>query len=224
MIERSDMSTATLPVTERTRVKRAHERGRHDRQSIYDILDATPLCHVGYLLDGKPAVTPTIHWREGDHVYWHGSSASRALRKAAGLDVCLTVSLIDGMVLARSAFHHSANYRSVMIYGTATKITDPEEKSEKLRGLVDMLYPGRWDTLRPMTAQEVKATTVLSLPIEEASAKIRTGGPVDDEEDYALPIWAGVVPIRQVVDAPIPDTRNLAELTVPNHARDFKTG
>ncbi len=218
------MSTETLTVTQRTRLRRTHQRGRHDRESIYAILDATPLCHVGYLLDGKPAVTPTIQWREGDHVYWHGSSASRALRSSTGLDVCLTVSLIDGMVLARSAFHHSANYRSVMIYGEATKITDVEEKTEKLRGLVEALYPGRWNLLRPMTAQEVKATTILSLPIEEASAKIRTGGPVDDEPDYALPIWAGVVPIRQVVDAPDPDPRNIPDLDVPTHVTNFTTG
>ena len=218
------MPADVLPATERTRLKRAHQRGHYDRQTINAILDATPLCHVGYLLDGKPAVTPTIHWREGDHVYWHGSSASRALRKAAGLDVCLTVSLIDGMVLARSAFHHSANYRSVMLYGKATKITDPDVKAEKFKIFVDTFFPGRWDMLRPMTQKESKATTLLSLPIEEASAKVRTGGPVDDDEDYALPIWAGVVPISLVVGKPEPDPRNLPNLAVPAHVRGLAIG
>jgi len=218
------MPADVLPATKRTRLKRAHKRGHYDRETINAILDATPLCHVGYLIDGKPAVTPTIQWREGDHVYWHGSSASRALRNAAGMDVCLTVSLIDGMVLARSAFHHSANYRSVMLYGTATKISDPAVKAEKFKIFVDTLFPGRWDMLRPMTDQEVKATTLLSLPIEEASAKIRAGGPVDDEEDYALPIWAGVVPILQVVGEPEPDPRNLPDLKVPAHASAYTIG
>jgi hypothetical protein len=216
------MSETSVEITERTRLRRTHQRGHYDRQTLYSILDATPLCHVGYLLDGKPAVTPTIQWREGDHIYWHGSSASRALRSAEGLDVCLTVSLMDGLVLARSAFHHSANYRSAMLFGTATKITDPDEKAEKFRVFVDTLFPGRWDLLRPMNAKEVKATTVLSMPIEEASAKVRTGGPVDDEEDYDLPIWAGVLPIRQTVGEPEPDPRNLSGVEMPPHAVDFK--
>ncbi len=211
----------TLAITERTRLRRTHQRGHHDRKTINGILDATPFCHVGCLLDGKPAVTPTMQWREGDHLYWHGSSASRALRNSAGLDVCLTVSLMDGMVLARSAFHHSVNYRSVMIYGQATKVTDPDEKAERLRAFVESLYPGRWDMLRPMTAQEAKATTVLSMPIDEASAKIRAGGPVDDEEDYALPIWAGVLPMRLVVAEPEPDLRNLDGLSAPVYVTEF---
>lgn len=218
------MSTDSLRITDRTRLRRNNQRGHYDRPTIDAILDATPLCHVGYLLDGRPAVTPTFHWREGDHVYWHGSSASRALRCSAGMDVCLTVTLMDGMVLARSAFHHSVNYRSVMIYGHATKIEDPSKKADSLQYFVETLFPDRWDLLRPMTKQELKATTVLSMPIEEASAKVRAGGPVDDEEDYALPIWAGVIPIRQVVDPPEADQRNLPGLLPPDHVTRFETG
>ena len=180
--------TQLIP-TELTKVRRVHKRGSYDREVINAILDATPLCHVGYVIEGKPAVTPTLQWREGDHVYWHGSSASRALRKSEDLDVCLTVSLLDGLVLARSGFHHSANYRSAMIFGRATKVEDVDKKAALLDNFVDHIYPGRSKILRPMTAKEIKATTVLSLPIDEASAKIRAEGVKDDEEDYALPIW-----------------------------------
>jgi len=206
--------------SDRTRLRRSHERGRHDRAGLHAVLDATPLCHVGYLMEGKPAVTPTLHWREGDRVYWHGSSASRALRAAEGLDVCLTVTLLDGLVLARSAFHHSVNYRSAMLFGRASIVADPDEKAEKLKNFVEAIVPDRWDSLRPMTAQEVKATTILSIPIDEASAKVREGGPIDDDEDYALPIWAGTVPFETVIGDPIPDPRNLAGVGVP----DYLTG
>lgn len=218
------MAHDRLEVTERTRVRRLHQRGAYDRATIDAILDATPMCHVGYLVDGRPAVTPTFHWREGDRVYWHGSAASRALRAAEGAEVCLTVSLLDGLVLARSAFHHSANYRSVMIFGRAEKVSDPELKTARLRAFLEGLYPGRWSTLRPITDQELKATTVLSLPIEEASAKIRSGPPVDDEEDYALPIWGGVLPIRYAFDATQPDARNLEGVAEPGYARDRSLG
>jgi nitroimidazol reductase NimA-like FMN-containing flavoprotein (pyridoxamine 5'-phosphate oxidase superfamily) len=218
------MADDRLEVTERTRVRRLHQRGAYDRATIDAILDATPMCHVGYLVDGRPAVTPTFHWREGDRVYWHGSAASRALRAAEGAEVCLTVSLLDGLVLARSAFHHSANYRSVMIFGRAEKVSDPELKTTRLRAFLEGLYPGRWSTLRPITDQELKATTVLSLPIEEASAKIRSGPPVDDEEDYALPIWGGVLPIRYAFDATQPDVRNLEGVAEPGYARDRSLG
>lgn len=216
------MSDTHVEKTERSRVRRLHERGRYDRETVYSILDATPLGHVGYVIDGKPTVTPTFHWREEDRVYWHGSSASRALRASEEQDVCLTVSLLDGLVLARSAFHHSANYRSAMVFGKARKIRDDDEKLARLKAFVDRLYPDRWDSLRPITAQELKATTVLSLPIEEASAKLRTGDPVDDEEDYAVPVWAGVLPIHSVVGTPIRDSRLTRELTEPAHVRGFK--
>ncbi|MCP5363785.1 MAG: pyridoxamine 5'-phosphate oxidase family protein [Hyphomicrobiales bacterium] len=213
-----------LPITERTRLRRSHDRGRFDRAAIYAILDAMPLCHVGYIIDDKPAVTPTLQWREGDHVYWHGSSASRAVRASEDCEVCLTVSLLDGLVLARSAFHHSVNYRSVMIFGRATKVVDPDVKAEKLRNLIEFLYPGRWDMLRPMTEQEAKATAVLSLPIEEASAKVRSGGPIDDEADYALPIWSGVIPIELITGAPQPDPRNMCDVKVPECVTSLKIG
>lgn len=210
--------------TERTRLRRYHERGHYDRATIDAILDAMPLCHVGYLIDGKPVVMPTFQWREGDHVYWHASSAGRGIRNAQDNEVCLTVSILDGLVLARSGMHHSANSRSVMIFGTARRITDPAEKLDKLKGFIEKMYPGRWDTLRPISDQEAKATAILSLPITEASAKVRSGGPVDDEEDYALPIWAGVIPVSMHIGEPVPDGRNLPDVEEPAHVRGFRIG
>lgn len=208
--------------TEMTRLKRVHKRAHYDRETVHAILDSSPLCHVGYVIDGKPAVTPTMQWREGETVYWHGSSASRALRKSIDMDVCLTVSMMDGLVLARSGFHHSANYRSVMIYGTARLVKDPEIKEARLKTFMDGLYPGRWETLRPMTKQELKATKLLALPLNEVSAKVRTGGPIDDDADYDLPIWAGVVPLTQTIGAPIPDPRNLDGVQIPAHVKNVK--
>lgn len=213
----------TLTPTDRTRLRRAHERGSYDPQDIYDILDATAQCSVGYVIDGAPYVTPTFHWREGNHVYWHGSSASRMIRQASGAEVCLSAHILDGFVMARSAFHHSANYRSVTLFGTAFKVPE-EEKFARLDAFVEHLWPGRTEVLRPMTAQEVKGTTILGLDISEASAKTRSGPPSDDEEDYALPIWAGVIPVRQVVGEIEPDPRNLPEAEMPDHIRDFTIG
>lgn len=210
--------------SQRVRVKRLHERGHYDAETIHGILDAMPICSVGYVFNGQPYVTPTLQWREGDHMYWHGSSASRMLETVDEADVCVTVTLIDGFVMARSAFHHSANYRSVMALGRAHKVKDRDEKEARLKVFVDSLFPGRWDMLRPMNGQELKATTVLSLPLSEASAKIRTGPPKDDEEDYALPIWAGVVPVTMQIGAPINDTRNLAGVLPPEHARALRLG
>jgi uncharacterized protein len=218
------MSAKSAAPSQRVRVKRLHERGRYDAETIHAILDAQPVAHVGYVLDGQPYVTPTLQWREGERVYWHGSAASRMLRASEGADVCLTVTLIDGFVLARSAFHHSANYRSVMVLGRAEKVTDAEEKAQRLESFVNHLFPGRWDLLRPATAKEMKATTVLSMPLTEASAKLRSGPPGDDEEDYALPIWAGVVPTGLRVMAPVPDPRNLPGLEPPAHATGLKLG
>jgi uncharacterized protein len=195
-----------LAPTARSRVKRLHERGRYDFETIAQILDCGFVCHVGYVIDGQPFVTPTAYWREGDRVYWHGSSASRMLRTMEkGVEVCLTVAHIDGIVLARSAFHHSINYRSAMLFGTAHKIEDPAAKSAALERFVDRICTGRWKQLRPVTPLELKATTVLSMPISEGAAKIRTGPPKDDEEDYDWSVWAGVVPLRTVIDAPIAD-------------------
>jgi uncharacterized protein len=218
------MSNRRLAPSDRVRVKRVHERGRYDAETIHPILDAMPVCSVGYVFEGSPYVTPTLQWREGDHLYWHGSSASRMLEAVEAAEACVTVTLIDGFVLARSAFHHSANYRSVMVLGTARKITDNDEKEARLRVFVDTLFPGRWDILRPMNAKEFKATTVMSLPLSEASAKVRTGPPKDDEEDYSLPIWAGVLPIHMQIGMPIPDARNLLGLTPPAHVTGAKIG
>lgn len=208
--------------TDRVRTRRAHERGAYDRASIDAILKAQPLCHVGYLKDGAPFVTPTFQWIEGDRVYWHGSSASQFLRAAESNPVCLTVSTLDGFVMARSGFHHSVNYRSVMILGDAEIVTDADAKVRHLDTFLDGLFPGRVEQIRPMNAQEIKATTVLSMPITEASAKVRNGGPVDDEEDYALNVWAGVIPVNPVIGDLIPDPRNLPDVEIPAHVRDFK--
>lgn len=192
--------SSEYPITDRNRLRRRHDRGSYDRGSVHAILDAAMLCHVAYVIDGQPFCTPTLFWREGDMLYWHGSSASRMLRHLkAGTPACLTVSHLDGLVLARSGFNHSANYRSAMCFGTARIVDDPEEKAAAMRAVVDRFYPGRSDALRPLTGQEAKATTFIGMEIEQASAKVRAKGVADDEEDYALPIWAGVVPVRTVL-------------------------
>jgi nitroimidazol reductase NimA-like FMN-containing flavoprotein (pyridoxamine 5'-phosphate oxidase superfamily) len=222
--EDRDMSRRSGAPTERVRVKRLHERGAYDRTTIDAILDATPIAHVGYVFDGQPLVTPTLQWREGDHVYWHGSAASRMLETSDGADVCVTVTLIDGIVLARSAFHHSVNYRSVMLLGRASMVTDAAEKEARLKTFVDSMFPGRWDMLRPATAKELKATSVLSIPISEASAKVRTGPPKDDEEDYALDIWAGVLPLATQSLSPVDDPRLKLGLAAPDHVTRYRIG
>ena len=200
------MDTATP--TERTRVHRLPTRATYDRSVVHGILDEALVCHVGFAVEGQPYVIPTIHARAGDRLYLHGSAASRMLRTlAGGVDVCVTVTLVDGVILARSAFHHSLNYRSVVILGTATPITEPEEKLAALERIVDHVVPGRWPHVRPPSAQELRATLVLALPITEVSAKVRTGGPLDDEADYALPCWAGEIPLRLTPLAPVPDAR-----------------
>lgn len=219
------MSTdvADFKPTKRSRIKRLPKRAHYDRATVHAILDAGAMCHVGYVIDGEPYVTPTAYWRKGEHVYWHGSSASRMLRTiAAGSPVCLTVTHLDGLVMARSAFHHSVNYRSVMVFGNATVVTDRDAKLAALEDFVERLYPGRWAELRPVNEQELKATTVLGMDLSEASAKIRTGPPVDDEEDYALPIWAGVVPVTIATGAPIDDARNLPGVARPGNLGAIK--
>ncbi|HEX6100952.1 MAG TPA: pyridoxamine 5'-phosphate oxidase family protein [Thermoanaerobaculia bacterium] len=209
----------TLPITDRTKVRRLGDRGRYDRETIYAILDEALLCHVGFVVDGAPVVIPTIHWREGDSLYFHGSAASRMLRSLkAGVDACVTVTLLDGLVLARSAFHHSMNYRSVVVFGKA-QVVEGEEKLRALDALVDHVVRGRSKEMRPHKEIELKQTLVLSLPLEEASAKIRTGGPVDDEEDYALPVWAGVVPLKLTPGEPVADRDVLVD--VPEYASAY---
>ena len=187
----------TLLQTERTKLKRLPKRGHFDRETVYGILDEGFICHVGFAPQGQPFVIPTGYARVDDKLYIHGSQASRMLRTlSGGLDACVTVTIIDGLVLARSAFHHSMNYRSVVIFGRAEIIEDREEKSTALVALSEHIVRGRWTDVREPTEEELIQTTVLELPLVEASAKIRTGPPLDDEEDYALPIWAGVIPLR----------------------------
>lgn len=193
------------PPSARTRVKRVNKRAAYDRATLNAVLDAGMLCHVGYVFDGYPVVTPTLYWREGDTIYWHGSSASRALKASQDLDVCLTVTHLDGLVLARSAFHHSANYRSAMIFGTARRVTGDAEKLARLEAMMETLCPDRWAALRPVSPQELKATHILWMPLDEASVKIRTGAPVDDEEDMADDVWAGVVPFTLGLGVPEAD-------------------
>jgi uncharacterized protein len=212
-------------VTERTRTKRLPERGHYDRDTVHAILDAGLICHVGYTIDGQPFVTPTAYWREDDHLYWHGSSASRMLRTlSGGISACVTVTHLDGLVLARSAFHHSMNYRSVMAIGIAHPVTDPDEKTTALKAFTERIVEGRWAQIRPPTSQELKATTVLRMKLEEVSAKIRSGPAKDDDEDYDLPHWAGVVPISTSIGAPLPDDRLDPNIPLPPELRRIRLG
>jgi hypothetical protein len=201
----------TYTPTSRTQVRRLPKRATYDKEQVHAILDEGYICHVGFVVDGQPFVIPTGYARFGDQLYIHGSSASRMLRSTSGgVDVCVTVTLVDGFVLARSVFHHSMNYRSVIVLGKARLVTDPEEKRAALRYFTNHIVAGRWEEARQPNDQELKATSVLALAIEEVSAKVRTGPPVDDEEDYSIPIWAGVVPVRQEAGEPLPDDRVLA--------------
>ncbi len=212
------MTDTAFPVSGRNKVKRTPLRGTYDKSSVYAVLDECRICHVGYVVDGQPYVTPTLFWRDGNTLYWHGSSASRMLRTVkTGVDVCVTASLFDGWVMARSGFHHSANYRSVMAFGTAKAVATEAEKDAALKVMMDGLFPGRWEEIRPSTVQELKGTTVVSMDIEQASAKIRSGGPIDDDADYALPVWAGVLPVRQVQAAPIPDPKLASGIEFPEN-------
>lgn len=197
------MSETQIP-TARTRVVREAHRGVYDRETAYRILDEGFLCHIGFVADGQPYVIPTSYGRSGDNLYVHGSAASRMLRQMkGGLPVCLTVTLLDGLVLARSVFNHSMNYRSVVVLGKATLVDDPQEKLEALRVLSEHIIPGRWDDARQPNEPELKQTSVLKLPIEEFSAKVRTGPPIDDEEDYSFPTWAGVLPLTMTTGEPV---------------------
>jgi len=208
--------------TERTQVKRLPKRGHYDRETVYKILDTGFVCHVGFAVEGQPYVIPTNYGRSGDMLYLHGSVASRMLKTlSAGVPVCVTVTHVDGLVLARSAFHHSVNYRSVVILGTARLLEAPDEKMEALRIFTEHVMKGRWDDVRQPTDQELKATTVLALPLEEVSAKVRTGGPVDDEPDYTLPIWAGVLPLEIVAKQPVPDEKRQNDPPVPDYLRNY---
>ena len=197
-----------LSRTDRTTLRRLPNRGVYDRASIHSILDEGLICHVGFVVDGQPYVIPTIHVRVGEQLFFHGSPASRMLRALEqGVEVCVTVTLLDGLVLARSAFHHSMNYRSAVVFGTAMPVEGSEEKLRVLRALSDHLIKGRWQEVRSPSPSELKETLVLSLPIDEASAKVRAGPPVDDEDDYGLPVWAGVLPLKIMAVEPVADPR-----------------
>jgi nitroimidazol reductase NimA-like FMN-containing flavoprotein (pyridoxamine 5'-phosphate oxidase superfamily) len=201
--------------TPRTTVRRLPKRGHYDRETIAAILDEGLLCHVGFALEGQPFVIPTLYGRRGGRLYLHGSAVSRMLRTlAGGVPVCVTVTLADGLVLARSAFNHSMNYRSVVVLGTATGV-EGEEKRAALEAIAEHVVPGRWNETREPNANELKATLVLSIPLDEASAKVRTGPPVDEDEDYALPHWAGVLPLALAAGSPLPDPRLPAGTPVP---------
>jgi nitroimidazol reductase NimA-like FMN-containing flavoprotein (pyridoxamine 5'-phosphate oxidase superfamily) len=208
--------------TPRTRVVRESDRGVYDRETVYRILDEGFLCHVGFVADGQPFVIPTSYGRKDANLYIHGSAASRMLRQLKeSVPVCVTVTLLDGLVLARSVFNHSMNYRSVVILGKATLVEYPAEKLEALRLLSEHIIPGRWDDARQPNERELKATSVLRLPIEEFSAKVRTGPPIDDEEDYAFPTWAGVVPLEVKTAAPINDPRLDPAREIPPYVRSY---
>jgi len=213
----------TFPRTNRTTLKRLPKRGSYDRGLVYQILDEGFICHVGFISEGQPVVIPTGYARRDDTLYIHGSQASRMLRVlSAGIDVCVTVTLIDGLVLARSAFHHSMNYRSVVVFGRASVVEERAEKLTALRAFSDHVLDGRWDDVREPTEQELTATTVLALPLIEVSAKVRTGPPLDDEADYSLPVWAGVIPLQLLAGTPVPDPRLPSDIEPPDYALAYK--
>jgi uncharacterized protein len=208
--------------TRRNKVIRMPERGQYEREEVYRIVDEALVCHVGFVQDGQPFVIPTLHARDGDTLLIHGSSASRMIKHAgAGNPVCVTITLTDGIVLARSVFHHSINYRSATLYGQGRLVLDPEEKTEALARFTERLLPGRWDDARGPNRQELKATAVVAIPIESAAAKVRVGPPKDDEEDLALPVWAGVVPIGQTFGTPLPDPATPADRPLPAYLAEF---
>ena len=216
------VTNSSIPATPRTTLRRLPDRGRFQRAEVNAILDEGLLCHVGFALEGQPFVIPTIHARVGDVLYVHGSAASRMLRTlSGGVPVCLTVTLLDGLVLARSAFHHSMNYRSVVVLGTAVEVTEAAEKDAALTAIVEHVLRGRSAQVRPPSPLELKATSVLRLPIEEASAKVRSGPPVDDAEDMTWPVWAGVLPLSLVPGAPIEDPKLMPDMPLPSNVSAY---
>lgn len=226
MADIETLDTDSFEKTNVNRVKRTPERGRYDKKTIYGILDAALVCHISYVIDGRPFCTPTGFWREGDHVYWHGSSASRMIRtQGPGLPVCLTVTHVDALVMARSGFHHSVNYRSAMCFGTAHVIDDPAEKLRLMDNFVDRIYPSRSKLIRQPNTQEFKATTMIGMAIETASGKIRDKHVADEEEDYdAVPAWSALYPITQVLGEPSECPRTLPGLRRPDEMSDFEPG
>ncbi|MGS0646271.1 pyridoxamine 5'-phosphate oxidase family protein [Komagataeibacter melomenusus] len=221
-----DGMPGSFPVTPVNRVRRQPDRGHYDRETVHAILDAALLCHIAYVIDGRPYCTPTSFWREGEHLYWHGSSASRMIRaQAQGIDLCLTVTHLDALVMARSGFHHSVNYRAAMVFGQARVVEDMAEKQALLDRLIDRIYPGRSSLIRSPDAREIRATSVMCMEIETASAKIREKHVSDDEADYTdVPAWTALYPVTQVLGAPSPCPRQQAGLARPDAMADFVPG
>ncbi|MCB0167789.1 MAG: pyridoxamine 5'-phosphate oxidase family protein [Anaerolineae bacterium] len=208
-------------ITKQNRVSRLPDRGHYDEATVYSIIDEALICHVGLVQDGQPVVIPTIHARKDNRILLHGATKSRLLQYAqSGQNLCITMTLVDGLVLARSVFHHSMNYRSVVLFGRGEIVPD-EEKMDCLKQFTDRLLPGRWDDVRQPTAPELKATTIVSIPIELASAKVRVGPPKDDEDDYQLPVWAGVLPIKQQISSPQNDPKLADDIVVPDYIVDY---
>jgi nitroimidazol reductase NimA-like FMN-containing flavoprotein (pyridoxamine 5'-phosphate oxidase superfamily) len=217
-------SPGPLSATDRTRIRRLPDRAQRERAALYEVLDGALICHLGVIVDGSPVVIPTGYGRDGDTLYLHGSTGASSLRAAAsGAQVCVTVTRLDGIVLARSVFHHSMNYRSAVIYGVARTVTDGAEKLAGLRALAEHLAPGRWAAVRAPSRKELAATKLLALPLTEASVKMRQGPPSDDEADLAGDVWAGVLPVRQVFDPPVPDPATAPGTSIPAHVRDRVT-
>ncbi len=214
---RMRMTPLPLSPTPRTTLHRLSERGRVDRADLDAVLDAGLICHLGVIIDGAPVVLPTGYGRIGDNLYLHGSSGNQSLRSAAGRQVCVTVTLLDGLVCARAVFHHSMNYRSAVIFGTASLVDDPDEKLAALRAVTNHLVPGRWDHARAPTRKELAATAVIALPLDEASVKVRSGGPKDDPEDYESGIWAGVLPSALAFGPAEPDPALPGDISIPDH-------
>lgn len=216
------MDKRAIPASERVTIQRQPSRAAYDRAAIDAILDAGFVCHLGFAVEGQPYVIPTLYTRLGDRLIVHGSAASRMLRTMReGVPVCATVTLVDGIVLARSAYHHSMNYRSVVVLGNAYEISEPEAKVAALRSMMERMVPGRWSEVRPPNRGELKATSVLSIPLNEASAKLRTGPPADEEADYALPVWAGEIPLIMVANAPRPDPKLRPGTAEPRHIKEY---
>jgi nitroimidazol reductase NimA-like FMN-containing flavoprotein (pyridoxamine 5'-phosphate oxidase superfamily) len=212
-----------LEVTQRTKIRRSPQRGHYDRALIYQILDEGLICHIGFVVEGQPFVIPTAYGRVDDRLYIHGAPASRMLRTLQqDVEVCVTVTLLDGLVLARSAYHHSMNYRSVVVFGKAMVVETEQEKYEALRAFTEHVMPDRWAEVRIPSHQEMNGTLVLALPLTEASAKMRTGGPLDDEADYALPVWAGELPLRLTASAPIADSRLDASIALSESVQKYQ--
>lgn len=224
--ESADFRETAFPETPVNQVRRAPNRGCYDRKTIYEILDASLICHIAYVIDGRPYCTPTSFWREGDCLYWHGSSASRMIRaQGQGVDICLTVTHLDALILARSAFHHSVNYRSVMAFGRSRIIEEIEEKLRLMDSFIDRLYPGRSKLIRRPTIQEIKATTMIGMEIETASGKIGDKHVMDDEEDYGTtPVWSALYPVAQILGAPSECPRQFPGVTCPDGMADFVPG